>query len=87
MNGWAFFLLKSGQEHGTSQVINMKILVTGATGKLGSMVVEILLKSVPAINIAVCVRDPQKAQDLSALGVDVRYGDFNHFNSRSTKKG
>ncbi|XEC96062.1 SDR family oxidoreductase [Paenibacillus tarimensis] len=56
----------------------MKIMVTGATGKLGSLVVEALLKSVSAENLAVSVRDPQKAEGLRSLGVDVRYGDFNH---------
>ncbi|RCW48058.1 SDR family oxidoreductase [Paenibacillus prosopidis] len=56
----------------------MKILVTGATGNLGSLVVESLLKSVPAENLAVSVRDPKKAEHLKARGVDVRYGDFHH---------
>ncbi|CCQ96476.1 NmrA [[Clostridium] ultunense Esp] len=54
----------------------MKILVTGATGKLGSMVVERLLKTVPAENLAVSVRHPEKAGDLSSRGVEVRRGDF-----------
>lgn len=56
----------------------MKILVTGATGNLGSLVVETLLKSVPAENLAVSVRDPKKAEHMKARGVDVRYGDFHH---------
>jgi NAD(P)H dehydrogenase (quinone) len=54
----------------------MKLLVTGATGKLGSEVVETLLKTVPASNLAVSVRNPEKAEGLKALGVDVRQGDF-----------
>lgn len=54
----------------------MKMLVTGATGKLGSKVVEALLKTVPASQIAVSVRDPNKAEGLRARGVDVRQGDF-----------
>ncbi|SEU10934.1 SDR family oxidoreductase [Paenibacillus sp. NFR01] len=56
----------------------MKVLVTGATGQLGQRVVESLLKLLPAGQIAVSVRDPQKAAHLVALGVDVRQGDFNH---------
>lgn len=56
----------------------MKMMVTGATGHLGSLVVKILLKSIPSENLAVSVRDPKKAENLSSLGVDVRYGDFNH---------
>ncbi|MGG0737652.1 SDR family oxidoreductase [Niallia taxi] len=54
----------------------MKLLVTGATGKLGSKVVEELLKTVPAEQLAVSVRNPEKAEHLRARGVDVRYGDF-----------
>ncbi|WP_462413659.1 SDR family oxidoreductase [Neobacillus sp. Marseille-QA0830] len=54
----------------------MKILVTGATGKLGSKVVETLLKSIPASDLAVSVRNPEKAEGLRARGVEVRKGDF-----------
>jgi NAD(P)H dehydrogenase (quinone) len=54
----------------------MKILVTGATGKLGSKVVEALLKRVPAEQLAVSVRNPQKAEGLRSLGIEVRQGDF-----------
>jgi len=54
----------------------MKLLVTGATGNLGGLVVEALLKKVSAENIAVSVRNPEKAEDLKSKGVDVRFGDF-----------
>ncbi|WHY65101.1 SDR family oxidoreductase [Neobacillus sp. SuZ13] len=54
----------------------MKILVTGATGKFGTKVVETLLKTVPANQLAVSVRNPEKAEGLRARGVDVRQGDF-----------
>lgn len=54
----------------------MTILVTGANGKLGALVAEALLDKVPASKLAVSVRDPGKAEALSARGVDVRYGDF-----------
>ncbi|HYF76888.1 MAG TPA: SDR family oxidoreductase [Symbiobacteriaceae bacterium] len=53
-----------------------KILVTGATGKLGSLVVEALLRSVPAERLAVSVRNPEKADGLRTRGVEVRQGDF-----------
>jgi len=59
----------------------MKILVTGATGQLGSLVVEELLKLVPAEQIAVSVRDPKKAEHLAARGIDVRAADFNDYDS------
>ncbi|MFE4239866.1 MULTISPECIES: SDR family oxidoreductase [Peribacillus] len=54
----------------------MKILVTGATGELGSKVVETLLKTVPASQLAVSVRNPEKAEGFRARGVEVRHGDF-----------
>lgn len=54
----------------------MKLLVTGATGKFGTMVVKKLLETVPASDLAVSVRKPEKAEWLKALGVDVRHGDF-----------
>ncbi|MUG43552.1 SDR family oxidoreductase [Paenibacillus woosongensis] len=56
----------------------MKILVTGATGKLGTKIVETLLKSVPADQLAVSVRNPEKAEGFRARGVEVRQGDFDH---------
>jgi NAD(P)H dehydrogenase (quinone) len=56
--------------------MDMKILVTGATGKLGTKVVETLLKSVPANQLAASVRNPEKAEGLRARGVEVRQGDF-----------
>ena len=54
----------------------MKLLITGATGKFGTKVMEILLKTVPAEHLAVSVRNPEKAEALCAQGVDVRQGDF-----------
>lgn len=62
----------------------MKILVTGATGKLGSKVMETLLKSVPANSLAVSVRDTGKAEALKALGVEVRKGDFDDSETLAT---
>ena len=56
----------------------MKILVTGATGKFGTKVVETLLKTVPASQLAVSVRKPEKAEGLRARGVEVRHGDFDY---------
>jgi uncharacterized protein YbjT (DUF2867 family) len=52
------------------------ILITGATGQLGKAVVENLLLRVPADQVAVSVRDTDKARNLAARGVDVRCGDF-----------
>ncbi len=52
------------------------IIVTGANGHLGRAVVERLLELVPAEQIGVSVRDPEKASALAALGVRVRRGEF-----------
>ncbi|MDN5914484.1 MAG: SDR family oxidoreductase [Pseudonocardia sp.] len=52
------------------------IIVTGATGQLGRGVVESLLGRVPAEQIGVSVRVPEKATDLAERGVRVRRGDF-----------
>ena len=52
------------------------IVVTAATGQLGRLVVEGLLAEVPASEIAVAVRSPEKAADWAARGVDVRLADY-----------
>src|ERR1700722_20212699 len=52
------------------------IVITGATGQLGSLIVASLLERVPAQNVAVSVRDPGRAADLAERGVRVRRGDF-----------
>ncbi|WP_394578608.1 SDR family oxidoreductase [Cytobacillus firmus] len=54
----------------------MRLLVTGATGKLGSKIVDALLKTVPANQLAVSVRNPEKAEGIKTRGVEVRQGDF-----------
>lgn len=54
----------------------MKLLVTGATGKLGTKIVDALLKTVPANKLAVSVRNPEKAEGIKTRGVEVRQGDF-----------
>ena len=52
------------------------IVVTGATGQLGSAVVDRLLERMPAEQIGISVRDPRKAVGLAERGVRVRHGDF-----------
>jgi NAD(P)H dehydrogenase (quinone) len=49
------------------------IVITGATGQLGRLVVERLLHEVPADQIVAAVRSPEKAAD---LGVAVREADY-----------
>lgn len=57
----------------------MKILVTGATGHFGGQVVENLLTLIDASQIAVSVRDPQKATHFTEKGIEVRQGDFEDY--------
>ncbi|MGX5656595.1 NmrA family NAD(P)-binding protein [Geodermatophilus nigrescens] len=52
------------------------IVVTGATGRLGSRVVDRLLRHVPAGEVGVSVRDVRAAAGLAERGVRVRAGDF-----------
>lgn len=53
------------------------IVVTGATGQLGRLVIASLLKKTDATNIVAAVRNVEKARDIAALGVQVRQADYN----------
>lgn len=52
------------------------LAITGATGQLGRLVIASLLETVNPHEIVALVRDPLKAQDLSAQGVVVRQADY-----------
>ncbi|WP_022953175.1 SDR family oxidoreductase [Leucothrix mucor] len=52
------------------------IAITGATGKLGRLVIESLLSKTEASNLVALVRNPQAADDLKALGLQVRQADY-----------
>jgi NAD(P)H dehydrogenase (quinone) len=52
------------------------IVVTGASGQLGRLVIEALLKKLPAGEIVAAVRNPEKVADLAARGVQVRTADY-----------
>ncbi len=52
------------------------IAITGATGQLGRLVIENLLKKLPAAEIVAAVRSPDKAADLKAAGIQVRLADY-----------
>ncbi len=52
------------------------IAITGATGQLGQLVIEQLLKTVPASQLVAIVRNPAKADALSQQGVTVRQADY-----------
>lgn len=52
------------------------IVITGASGQLGRLVIEALLQQVPASEIVAAVRSPEKVADLAARGVQVRVADY-----------
>ena len=54
----------------------MKILITGATGMLGTKVVQALLERVPTEQLAVSVRDPAKAERFKEQGIEIRQADY-----------
>ncbi|MGG1518858.1 SDR family oxidoreductase [Paenibacillus oryzisoli] len=55
----------------------MKILITGATGQLGNLVVRHLLQKVPGHQLIAIVRNLEKASALAELGIEVRQADYN----------
>ncbi|VEC01139.1 Quinone oxidoreductase 2 [Cedecea lapagei] len=52
------------------------IAITGASGQLGRLVIEDLLKAVKAEEIVAVVRNPAKVEDFSGRGVQVRTADY-----------
>lgn len=61
--------------------MSKKILVTGATGKLGSEIVTQLLGKVNARDIYILARDTSKAEELRLKGVNIIKGDYNDYKS------
>ena len=51
------------------------MLLPGANGKLGRLIVEEVLRRTPDAPLAVSVRDPSAAPDLAERGVGVRQAD------------
>lgn len=61
--------------------MNGKILITGATGNLGGLVIDALLSKIEANQIVGLVRDPNKAEALQAKGIDIREGNYDNESS------
>jgi len=57
------------------------LLITGANGKLGRLIVEEVLRRAPDTPLAVSVRDASAASDLAERGVDVRQADYGDLDS------
>lgn len=53
------------------------IAITGATGQLGRLVIDELLKTTAPETLVAVVRNPARACDLAARGVQVREADYN----------
>lgn len=62
-----------------------RLFVTGATGKLGRLVIQNLLKRMPASSIVAGVRSPdhEVARQLSAQGVEIRVADYSRLDTLS----
>lgn len=54
----------------------MRLVVTGASGQLGRLVVTALLDRVPASELILVSRSPGSLAAFAELGATVRYGDF-----------
>jgi NAD(P)H dehydrogenase (quinone) len=54
----------------------LNIMVTGASGKYGGLVIDYIKKFNPDVNIFGLVRNPEKGKDLEAKGVTVRVADY-----------
>jgi NAD(P)H dehydrogenase (quinone) len=63
------------------EAVVTKILVTGATGKLGGKTLERLLQRRPASELVGLARDPGRAQELASAGVEIRAGDYSDYGS------
>ncbi|MNB86686.1 Quinone oxidoreductase 2 [compost metagenome] len=54
----------------------MKIVITGASGQLGGMIIERLLQTIPASRLVACVRKLESGSRWEKQGVEMRYCDY-----------
>ncbi|MWV43868.1 NAD(P)H-binding protein [Paenibacillus sp. HJL G12] len=62
----------------------MTIVITGASGKLGSLIIKQLLQKGSPGPIAACVRHPEIAKPYHDLGIEVRICDYDQVESLET---
>lgn len=62
----------------------MPIVITGASGHFGRATAAGLLERLPASDLILVTRSPEKLRDLGEKGVTVRYGDFDDPTSLSS---
>jgi NAD(P)H dehydrogenase (quinone) len=58
------------------RVVDMSIVITGASGNLGRMVAEGVLQRTDPEQVVLVTRDPSRLEDLAQRGAQVRAGDF-----------
>jgi len=54
----------------------MSIIITGASGKFGRLVTNLLCQHVRPTELILVTRNPKSLAEMAALGAQVRYGDF-----------
>ncbi|MCQ6563276.1 SDR family oxidoreductase [Paenibacillus mendelii] len=54
----------------------MSIVITGANGKLGSLIMKELLQKVASDQVIACVRRPEEAHEYLEQGIEVRHCDY-----------
>ena len=60
----------------------IKILITGATGLLGGLVIDFLLqKGIEANEISALARSEEKAKTLKNVNINIKVGDYNDYDS------
>tara|TARA_R110000765_G_scaffold216435_6_gene321041 strand:+ start:586 stop:1455 length:870 start_codon:yes stop_codon:yes gene_type:complete len=57
------------------------ILITGATGHLGSLVLKYVQQYAPATPLAILARDKSKTKEFENSDIDIRLGDYDDYNS------
>ncbi|MFN8333932.1 MAG: SDR family oxidoreductase [Cyclobacteriaceae bacterium] len=58
-----------------------KVLITGATGQLGTATIDFLLAKYKTDNIIALARNADKAASLKSKGIEVKIGDYDDYNS------
>jgi NAD(P)H dehydrogenase (quinone) len=63
----------------------MKILITGASGNFGSRATRSLLQRMPARDLILISRKPDRLHEFAQAGCEIRYGDFDAPRSRMSQ--
>src|SRR5690606_9937973 len=73
----ATFLVSTGFAASGSDKPRDKIVISGASGQLGTLVVkDLLARGVPASDLILVSRTPEKLDEFKKLGATTRFGDF-----------